>query len=113
MLTLHGVPVEVWDALPLGAALEPESLHDEGFIHTTEGAADFAAALNRHYRSDTRAYYCLVIDLDRVAARWEIAAHPDLPGRYPHIYGPLNRDAVIGVVLAPRDRKGEFLPPML
>jgi hypothetical protein len=37
--------------------------------------------------------------------------HP-LAGRlFPHIYGPLNRDAIVGAYPMPRGKDGTFAPP--
>ena len=75
---------------------EPQSLDKEGFIHcsTVEQVMDTA---NRFYPSDPD-LLVLVIDPNRLAAelRWE-----NLEGGqtlFPHIYGALNREAVLKIV---------------
>ncbi len=105
--TYHLTPVEWWaaadPALPLGAP----SLVDEGFIHCTDGAAEMVATANRHYRDDSRAFRVLTIDLDRVTSRWAV----EDPGQiYPHVFGPIDRAAIVATVDAPRDPDGTFLP---
>jgi uncharacterized protein (DUF952 family) len=111
MLTYHGVPEAVWNAQREAAAYRPERFADEGFIHTSPDPQSLADALNRHYADDRRPYLALVIDLDRVTAPWRISPRPGLGVDFPHIHGPLNRDAVIAIVSVPRSATGRFLPP--
>lgn len=69
------------------------TLAEEGFIHTST-AAQVALVANAFYR-DARDLVLLVIDPGRVTQeiRYEHVPGQDLP--YPHIYGPLNVDAVV------------------
>jgi len=69
------------------------TLGEVGFIHSST-AAQVAAVANTYYKGAPD-LLLLVIDTDRVGAeiRWQ-----DVPGSgapYPHIYGPLNTDAVV------------------
>jgi glutathione S-transferase len=86
----------------------PKAFAAEGFIHCTDGAEELARTANRYYRADPRTFVALVIDVRRVAppVRYEDEAHI-----YPHIYGALNRDAIVAVVPVPRAADGSFLPP--
>lgn len=103
--TYHIVPREVWDALG-DADYAPYSLREEGFIHTTDGMDNMVVTANKHYRDDPRPYYILTVDLDKLNSRWQY----DDPQRiYPHIYGPINRDAVIKVAGMPREADGTFV----
>jgi uncharacterized protein (DUF952 family) len=53
-------------------------------------------------------YIALVIDKARVKA----SIRYEDPGRiYPHIHGPLNRDAIVTIVPMLRNADGTFLPP--
>ena len=66
------------------------------------------ATLRVAYRADSRPFLVLVIDLARVRAP---VRYEDPRRVYPHIYGPLNRDAIITVLDVPRAPDGTFLPP--
>ena len=105
-LTYHLVPTEEWPLAPEAAYL-PTAFLQDGFIHTTHAPDEVAAAGNRYYRGDPRPYLAVAIDLRRVTSPWRY----DGDARFPHIYGPLNRDAVLAVSLAPRAPDGTFLPP--
>jgi uncharacterized protein (DUF952 family) len=103
VLTYHLVPREAFD--PDAAEYRPEDLEHEGFVHTTRDPALLAAVGNRYYRGDPRPYLVLTIDLARVRAPWRYdAAGED----YPHVYGPLNREAIVAVHPAPRATDGTF-----
>lgn len=75
-----------------------KTLAEEGFIHASQ-ASQVARTANRFYRGVPGDLVLLVIDtrLLRAEVRYEGAAggegEPDLP--FPHIYGPLNTDAVV------------------
>ncbi len=104
--TYHIVPREVWDALS-EEDYEPYSLREEGFIHCTDGMDNLVDTANKHYKHDLRPFYVLTVDLGKLKSRWQ---YDDPQHIYPHIYGPLNRDAVIKVAGMPRDADGAFIP---
>ena len=99
-------PTEWWSASDPDQPLGAPSLADEGFVHCTTGAAEMVATANRHYGSDPRAFVVLTIDLDRVSSSWRA---DDQRGIYPHVFGPLDRAAILATRPMPRDRDGTFL----
>lgn len=106
--TFHMVPREYYDAQPSDRTYQPEPMATgkEDFIHCTTGAANAVATAHRYYLNDPRPFYLLVIDLDKV----EAPCRYDAPGEiYPHIYGPLNRDAILEVRNFERGPDGHFL----
>jgi uncharacterized protein (DUF952 family) len=107
-ITFHLVPQAYFDACDPRADYTPLDFVREGFIHCTDGADEMARTANRYYKSNTGAHYYLYIDKTRVRApiRYDDAAH-----LYPHIYGTLNRDAIVAIRLAPREADGTFLAP--
>ena len=96
-MTLHLIPAarwEAWRATPDPAApVHALGFDTEGFVHCTDGDAEMLAVANRFYAGDPGAFVVLDLDLALVGAPWRY----DDPGRvYPHVYGPLRRDAVRG-----------------
>lgn len=106
-LTYHLVPRDPWAASEGEPRYEAPSLAIEGFIHCTDGAAEMVATANRHYREDPRPFLVLTIDLDECGSPWRIE---DERGIYPHVFGRIDRAAVLRVAPAPRDTDGRFLP---
>ena len=105
--TFHLTPADWWAASDPAAPLEAPSLADEGFIHCTTGADELVATANRHYRDDSRPFVVLALDLDLVSAPWRA---DDPRGIYPHVFGPIDRAAIVAVRPMPRAADGTFLP---
>ena len=103
--TYHLIPSQVWSAADPDASLVRESLAEEGFIHCTDGADALIATAERHYRDDPRDFLALTIDLDRITSPWRYD-DPGMP--YPHIYGPIDRAAVVSVQGVDRSADGRF-----
>jgi uncharacterized protein (DUF952 family) len=95
----HLVAPEAWERDP-SQAYCADSLATEGFIHCSY-ARQVAPAANRFYASAPE-LLVLTIDTTRLASplREEPAATGEL---FPHIHGPLNRDAVRAAVPLKRD----------
>lgn len=106
-LTFHLTPEMVWEAQREETGYLPEAFADEGFIHTTNDDVHVLEVANRYYRDDPRPYLLLDVDLAKVAATTVYEAH-DVARRYPHIYGPIDRRAVILVRRLERGGDGEF-----
>jgi uncharacterized protein (DUF952 family) len=105
VLTYHQTPAEKFD--PNAETYLPANFDQEGFIHTTAPLARVPAVATKHCGKDPRPYVLLTIDLDRLDVPWRYdAAGED----YPHIYGPLNRGAVVKVQPMARADDGSFLP---
>jgi uncharacterized protein (DUF952 family) len=71
-----------------------KTLAEEGFIHASQ-ASQVTRTANKFYRDVPGDLVVLVIDTGRLRSvlRYEDVPGSDLP--FPHIYGPLNADAVI------------------
>jgi uncharacterized protein (DUF952 family) len=87
-----------WQAAQVAGSYRVASLEQEGFIHcsTTEQVAGVA---DRFYRGQTD-LVLLHIDPQRLQAPLRYEAPAEAPAgneRFPHIYGPLNLDAVVAV----------------
>lgn len=71
------------------------SLTDEGFIHCSQEHQ--VAGTRERYFSDVQDLVLLVIETDLLTSPWrtEQLAGTDQP--YPHVYGPVDLDAVVEV----------------
>ena len=106
--TFHLVAAEYYRDSDRDGPYVPASFDAEGFIHCTDGADNVAAVGNRYYRDDRRMYVVLVIDKAKLESK---VVYEDAAGIYPHIYGPLNRDAIVAVMDIGRAPDGTFLKP--
>jgi len=76
------------------------TLAEQGFIHGST-AAQVAPVANMVYKGEPD-LLVLVIDTDRVAPEIRYEQVPGWDAPFPHIYGPLNADAVVETLpLAP------------
>ena len=91
MTIYHIVLPEVWAAFD-GDFYEAESLGSEGFIHCS-----FAEQLDgvlQRYHSGSESVVLLEIDSDKLTSK--LVNEPSTNNEiYPHIYGPINRDAIV------------------
>jgi uncharacterized protein (DUF952 family) len=103
----HLAPIDYWEAQPADRPYTPADYAREGFIHCTQGEAQLAVVANRYYRNDRRVWVVLVLDESAITA--EVKYEPGSDGLlYPHIYGPLNRDAIREILSMPREPDGTF-----
>lgn len=106
----HMVPTVVWQQQAANAHYVADSLTTEGFIHCTAEPEWLQRVANFAYRTDVRDHSILHIDVDRldVEVRWEAAdGH-----QFPHVYGPINRNAIVNITDFPRREDGYFLEPL-
>lgn len=98
---LHLLPEPVWNAMGPGDAYEPASLAIEGFVHCTGDDELLLRVANAFYTSETGPMVAVSIDPSRLHSevRWEhpSSADPLAAERFPHVYGPLEVDAVTAV----------------
>ncbi|UQX00491.1 DUF952 domain-containing protein [Streptomyces sp. RerS4] len=93
-MIFHIVPLTDWIAAP-ERAYAPSSLASEGFTHCSADRATALAVVEAHYRGTPGTL--LAVELDESALTAEVRRAEGSDGRYPHVYGPLNRDAVVRV----------------
>lgn len=109
---LHIATKTGWNEAQLLGAYRPDNFDAEDFIHCSkpEQLIEVANSLF-HGRADL---VLLVIDRDKVAAPIKEEDPGDLKPtgkRYPHIYGALNLDAVVGVKEFKPNSDGSFSLP--
>ncbi|MER7015815.1 cupin domain-containing protein [Saccharopolyspora sp. NPDC000359] len=112
---LHLLPLSTFHA-DRGSPIHAASLQAEGFVHCSPDVRTALAVANTLFRPATEPMIALELDPGKLSApvRWEAAdpAPPDgidADQLFPHVYGPLERGAVIGVRYARRDAAGEFV----
>lgn len=94
MFIYHIVLPEVWERFKARPSYQPESLTTEGFIHCSY-PNQLEAVLKRYYRGVEKVLI-LKIDTDKLLAK--LVKEPSTNDEiYPHIYGRLNHNAVVGV----------------
>jgi uncharacterized protein (DUF952 family) len=94
MLIYHIVLPDPWKSLEPKADYIAESLGTEGFIHCSY-AHQLDAVFKRYY-ADAKKVIILEVDTERLSSR--LIEEPSTNNEiYPHIYGPINRDAIVGV----------------
>jgi uncharacterized protein (DUF952 family) len=86
-----------------------QTFQEVGFIHCS--CAHQVAGVANAFYADLQDLVLLVIDPTRLAARLRL--EPTVPGGepFPHIYGPLNLDAVVEVRPYSPSPHGTFGPP--
>ena len=106
LIAYHLAPAEAWASTPPDEPFRPASLDGEGFVHLTHWLSDLVDVANALYRSDPRPHVVLTVALDAVTPPWRY----DGDQRYPHVYGPLDRSAILEVRPIQRAADGRFLP---
>lgn len=99
-----------------GQPYHPESLAREGFIHFSR--LDQVLQVANAFYAGQRGLLLLEIDVSRLTSelRWEAPVHPSTPAHgspppeslFPHLYGPLNPEAILAVYPFEPGKDGQF-----
>jgi uncharacterized protein (DUF952 family) len=84
-----------------------KTLAEEGFIHASQ-AAQVAGVANMFYRDSPDDLVVLVIDTRPGTGAGALRDVPGADAPFPHIYGPLNTDAVVDARPLSPGPGGEF-----
>ncbi|MFO7321026.1 MAG: DUF952 domain-containing protein [Chloroflexota bacterium] len=105
-LILHITTVDAWDEARSIGLYKGDTLQTQGFIHFSR--PDQILQVANNFYAGRNDLVLLVVDTKRLTSelRWEAPVHAGGNGPkadeaedlYPHLYGPLNVDAVIRVV---------------
>ncbi len=115
---LHLIPKSAWDQLAETQAVSNESLSTDGFIHCTDDPLVMLGVANAFYTQQAGDFVVLHVDVERLSSPciWEEPAHPEgrtdvvpLAKSFPHVYGPIDRAAVVAVYAVQRDSQGNFV----
>jgi len=108
----HLIPKKDLDDAIHAENYEPESLKNEGFIHCSK-ADQILEVANRLYHGHNELILIRIVEAE---VKSEIRLEPPVEApfsgiNYPHIYGPLNMDAVDKEFLMPCEKDGSFKLP--
>lgn len=113
---LHLGSNDAWLAADKRGTYHADSLASEGFIHCST-RSQIVGVANTFYRGQ-QGLVLLVIDPSKLepALKWEPPAEPEPTHAregelFPHIYGPLNLDAVVKVIPFEPEPDGTFSLP--
>ena len=114
---LHLTPAAYFRAQPDSAPYLPAAFAADGFIHCTQEPEVLLQIANNYYKRERGDVLVLVIDPAKVKAevKFEGPNPPPDPSSplaeviFPHIYGPLNRDAIVEIRAAKRAADGTFM----
>ena len=104
---VHVTTPEAWRRGGETPYYEPESLASEGFIHNCR-PAQLRSVLGRHFAGH-RALVLLVIDPALLTS--EVREEEAVGDTFPHVYGPIDRAAVVSVLPIETDSTGRFVLP--
>lgn len=111
MIIYHIISHTDWEQARAQGEYRPPSLFSEGFIHAST-LAQLVETASRHYRG-VGGLALLAVDTEKLKPelKWEPASLPGGAQDFPHIYGPLNLNAVIEVIDFPPEPDGAFALP--
>jgi uncharacterized protein (DUF952 family) len=112
----HIAIAEQWQAAQATGLYVADSLAAEGFIHCSTEAQILAVA-NAFFRGQ-KGLLLLEIEGDRLRSELKVEwvdtgdiFAPEMPREFPHVYGPINVDAVVGVSTFEPGADGVFSLP--
>lgn len=92
MFIYHIVLPEKWETVKHNSSYAADSLETEGFIHCSYDH-QLDAVIGRYYANEPE---LVVLTIDPAKLTSELVSEPSTGGEeYPHIYGPINLDAVV------------------
>ena len=106
---LHITTRNKWQGSTTRGQYSHESLQSEGFIHCST-VEQLVGTAERHFKGQDD-LVVLKIDSSDIVSVIAYEAAPGSTEEYPHIYGPINHDAVKEVIDFPRSADGSFVLP--
>ncbi len=105
-IILHIATTQAWDDAQREGEYTADSLATEGFIHCSTPEQIVGVFMDRFRGRDDLTI--LIINPAKVRADIVYEDCYETGQKFPHIYGPLNLDAVQGTALLPPDEDGFF-----
>lgn len=85
-----------WESAKQSGSYVAPALKEEGFIHCChENQLEY---IRSKYYSDRKDLVCLQIETEKLSSQYVFEWSPSLEQTFPHVYGPINIDAVESVV---------------
>lgn len=92
----HVTTKNAWEEASQKGSYEHPSLDLEGFIHCSQ-AHQVPGVLERYFAGQ-KDLVKLVIDPDKLTSRYVFDWSASVADTFPHVYGPINLEAVVEVV---------------
>jgi uncharacterized protein (DUF952 family) len=116
VLIFHVATDADWQAAIVSGAYTTSTLgvtlDREGFLHCSRDS-QAGRVLAKYYRDVTEPLTLLTVDTDLLTAPWQFDDVPGAELSFPHIYGPLNPDAVVEETPLAKGVSGEWELPTL
>ncbi len=106
-MILHCMKKSLWDKRKLAAEWGEHEIASEGFIHCSTVEYFWRVAPNFKDIDDKLVILC--IDEKRLTSELRYEDGDGCGRSYPHIYGPVNSDAVILVLPFLKDEDGDYI----
>ena len=107
-LIYHITSAGQWSRAQAAGAYRGDTLESEGFIHASIARQVMGVAHRFYQGRSGLVILCIDVDKLRSELRYEAADNGD---HFPHIYGPLNTDAVVEALDFPASPEGAFQLP--
>lgn len=104
---VHITPREDWEKAQLSGSYEGDTLESDGFIHFCLPSQLLDVA--EHFYKGQNGLVLLLVDTERV--RSPLRYEPSDGDHFPHLYGPLNMDAVLQIIEFNPNDDGSFSMP--
>ena len=115
MRFFHIAEPEAWATAKTGGSwttsTRGRTLEQEGFIHCSQ-PQQVALVLEAVYGDMDHDLLLLVVDSDRLTSPWQLDDVAGADDPFPHIYGPLNADAVVDELPLRRTADGFIVPDL-
>lgn len=92
----HVTTATEWEVAKQTGYYESASLKQEGFIHCSH-QHQVTGVIERYFKGKTNLVE-LIVDTDKLSSRYVQEWSPSLHDTFPHIYGPINLDAVLDII---------------
>ena len=106
-MIIHCMTRKTWDERKDKPEWGRRNLEQDGFIHCSTARNFWRVVPN--FKTVDQPLVLVCIDEDKLASQVRYEPDPESGRLYPHIYGPVNRDAVVQVLPFLRDAVGDYV----